>query len=310
MSGVDALLFCGDRGASRPIRGESKAFLPVAGKPLFAHALGAMEKVDRIRRIFVIGDKGRLDQALAARSGAPSKPIVTLEQWDSLLSNAWNGFLATLDGYEPDAGREDPEITNRVIFAVGCDSPLISTGEIDEFFDGADMGEYDYVVGLTPKETLDKFAPQASGAPGITMAYFHFREGLYRINNMHMARPFAFANREAVQKLYNSRYQKKLGNVMRLTRDLWTVRPIRPKIWLYFLLQLSMSLSRIGLGTLADRVRRHVSIDTVTVAIGEILGNRVGYAVTTRGGAALDIDNEKDYIAMERMFDVWKAMQT
>ena len=39
---VQAVLLAGDRGASRVVRGRSKAFLEVAGKPMLVHVLEAL----------------------------------------------------------------------------------------------------------------------------------------------------------------------------------------------------------------------------------------------------------------------------
>lgn len=305
---MDALLFCGDGGASRPVRGENKAFLDIEGSPVFIHVLRALEKVSRIRRIFIIGDKDRLDNFLSEKERERVKPVITLRQWGGLASNAWNGFLATLDDYSPGDEKKRPELNDRTVFAVAGDAPLVSPEEIDEFLDSADMEKFDYVVGLTPEETMRRYYPTV-GKPGIKMAYFHLREGLFRVNNMHMARPFAFANREAIQKMYDTRYQKKIMNVLRLSRDLWRFKPVRSRIWIYFLMQASMTLSRLGFKGFSEMTRRRVGIEDVMEAIGQILGLRAGYAVTRRGGAALDIDNETDYSTMKRMFAEWKAAQ-
>lgn len=302
---VDALLFCGDSGASRPIEGKSKAYLPIEGLPLFIHVLRALSGVERIGRVFIIGDKRRLDADLSI-AGPIEKPVVTLEQGANLLENAWRGFLASLDGYTPGAERERPDFKNRVIFALGADCPLITTAEIDEFFDRADMSRYDYVAGLTPKDALERYRPRG-GRPGIKMAYFHVREGLFRISNMHMARPFAFAVTEPVQMIYNLRYQKKARNVLRLVVGFLALNAGWSKLRLYLLMQAAMFSRNIGLPGLADRIRRRVPIGGVMEAVGDVLGLRAGFAVTERGGAALDIDNEKDYIAMKRMFAEWKA---
>ncbi|MGK7344522.1 MAG: NTP transferase domain-containing protein [Candidatus Nitrospinota bacterium M3_3B_026] len=302
---VDALLFCGDAGASRAIEGKSKAYLAIDGVPLFVYVLRALDGVERIRRVFMVGDKRRLDADLSI-AGPIEKPVVTIEQGAGLLENAWKGFLASLDGYTPGAERENQDFKNRVIFALGADSPLITAAEIGEFFDRADMSRYDYVAGLTPKEALDRFRPRG-GRPGIKMAYFHVREGLFRINNMHMARPFAFAVTAPVQMIYNHRYQKKIRNIIRLFMGFLAPNAGWSKLRLYLLMQAAMFSRNIGLPGLADRIRRRVPIDEVMEAVGDVLGLRAGYAVTKQGGAALDIDNEKDYIAMKRMFAEWKT---
>ncbi len=306
---VDALLLCGDKGSSRPVMGESKAFLFLHGKPLFIHTLDALEDVGRIRRVFIVGDKRKLDRLLSEynRRGY-RKPVVTLEQWNNLLSNAWNGFLATLDGYKPGDEDRDPQIRNRVIFILPGDSPIVSPEEIDDFFDKADMKSFDYVAGMTPREVMSRYYP-SGGNPGIKMAYIYLKEGAFRINNLHMARPFACGNRMAIQQMYNSRYQKDIRNIIRLTMNMWTHHVKMQSLMLYIIMQLSMFFSFVGLERVGDMTRRHTSIKSVTESIGRILGLRFGCAITTRGGAALDIDNEKDYETMKQMFTTWRKAQ-
>jgi len=77
---VDTLLMCGDKGASKSVGGESKPYLYLHGIPLFIHVLKALGRIGRINRIFIIGDKQRIDHLLLAHARAItiSKPVITL----------------------------------------------------------------------------------------------------------------------------------------------------------------------------------------------------------------------------------------
>ncbi|MBI5815838.1 MAG: nucleotidyltransferase family protein [Nitrospinae bacterium] len=302
---MDAILLCGDRGASRHVKGVNKALLPVKGAPLFTHVLRALEGAARIERVFIVGDKKKLDSALV-ESGGSSKPVVTMDQWENLAANIWNGFLATLDGYTLGAERKRPELAGRMVFCVPGDSPLITPAEINEFLDRADMDRHDYMIGLTPEKALDRYLP-ARGKPGIRMTCFNVREGRFRINNMHIARPFAFQNRGAIQKMYNVRYQKNLRNIARMLKDLWAIRGVRPRLWIYIVMQVSMMLSLAGFSGLAAKASSLVSMDDVAGGVGAILGLRAGLVVTGHGGSAVDIDNDHDYDVMQAMYDEWTA---
>jgi len=307
---VDTLLMCGDKGASRPVQAESKPYLYLHGAPLFIHVLKTLARIERINRIFIIGDKERLDHLLSihASSFSISKPVTTLDQWESLLSNVWNGFVSTLDRYEPGDEEENRDIQSKVVFILPGDSPLVSAGEINEFFDQADMAKFDHVTGLTGKDVMEKYYP-AKGKPGIKMAYFHFREGDYRINNLHMARPCACRNRQAIQQAYNSRYQKDMKNIIKLTKDMWAHHVKLQSLSIYFMMQLSMFLTFIGLSWLNAISRRYTPLAAVSAAVSRILGMRFGFAFTNRGGAALDVDNERDYEAVKARYFEWKQMQ-
>jgi hypothetical protein len=305
---------CGDRGASRLVDGDSKTYLYLHGKPLFIHALEALGQISRVKRVFIIGDKKRLDYLLEkhASSLSSSKLVTTLDQWDSLLSNAWNGFLATIDNYEPgdeDAGEKKVEIQNKAVFLLPGDSPIVSADEINDFFDKVDLTKYDHVTGLTSKDVMKRYYPTKT-KPGIKMAYLHFREGDYRINNLHVARPCAYQNSQAIQQAYNSRYQKDIKSIINLTRDMWVHHVKLESLVIYFLMQVSMFLRFIKLEKLNVITRRFTPLDAVAAAGSRMLGTRFGFAFTNRGGAALDIDNESDYEAMKLRYFEWKQMQT
>lgn len=303
--GVDAVLMCGEGTASQPVLGDSKIYLPVNGRPIFLYVLDALMLASRVRCIFVVGDKPRLEAAIRA-DGVRSKPVTVIAQGRNLLENVWRGFIATLDGYTEGAEKDNPDFAGRVILGLPGDSPLITPEEIDYFIGEADMTKFDYAVGLTPAVSLARFQPSA-GRPGIRMTSLHLREGLFRISNLHLARPFAFKNRSAAQKMYETRYQRKLSNVLLFARHLWATPGLRSHIWLYLALQACLTLSRMGLAGFADILRKLIPADKVTAALSRITGARAGVVITTHGGAALDIDNESDYRAMTQMFDRWRA---
>lgn len=494
---VDAVLMCGEGAASRPVLGESKVFLPVNGKPIFIYVLDALLRASRVRRVFIVGNRQRIESSIQATGQTFSKPVNVVAQGDNLLDNVWRGFIATLDGYgerfpakplretrvpvpgstfdrlgikqgnvfadytalynkhpeyfpggaedvkahvervmqapeyilpgmtknhrllvrvngenkavaieiklkggkyrieralnlttaqlkwkirkanqqggrlssglaSPDKGshlqalpqshdlgsvnppssdlnihpsaeenkyfslkegkghadtpefkrwfgaeeaqKDNPDFNSRVILALAGDSPLVTPGEIDDFIAGADMGKYDYVVGLTPSASLARFRP-SGGNPGIHMSSFHLREGLFRISNLHLARPFAFKNRDVVLKMYDLRYQRKFSNVLRFARSLLATPGWRSHIWLYLAMQVCLTLSRMGLAGVADILRRLIPADKAIYAISQITGARANIVITTHGGAALDIDNESDYRAMTQMFGQWRSQQ-
>jgi CTP:molybdopterin cytidylyltransferase MocA len=308
LGSVDAVLMCGEGTASRPVLGENKIYLPVNGRPIFLYVLAALMLASRVRRIFVVGNKPRLEAAIGAGGQSCSKPVTVIAQGRNLLENVWRGFIATLDGYAEGAEKDNRDFAGRVILGLPGDSPLITPEEIDDFIGEADMTKFDYAVGLTPASSLARFQP-SGGRPGIRMTSLHLREGLFRISNLHLARPFAFKDREAVLRIYETRYQRKLSNVLLFARHLWAEPGLRSRIWLYLALQACLALSRMGLAGSANILRRLIPADKLVGAISQITGARAGVVITTHGGGALDIDNESDYRAMTQMFDRWRAPQ-
>lgn len=311
LASVDALLLCGEGAASHPVLGDNKVYLPVNGRPLFLYVLESLLKASRVRRIFIIGQRRRIESAIetfGTTISSVSKQMIVVAQGRNLLENVWEGFISTLDGYTQGAEKNNPDFAGRVILALAGDSPLVTPDEIDEFIAGADMSKSDYVVGITPSSSLARFRP-CEGRPGIQMSSIHLREGLFRISNLHLARPFAFKNRDVAQKLYELRYQRNIANVVGFLRQLWGAPGWRGHIGLYLRLQACLTLSRIGFGGVADRLRRLIPSERALGAISQITGARAGVVVTRQGGAALDIDNESDYRAMTEMFGQWRATQ-
>jgi molybdopterin-guanine dinucleotide biosynthesis protein A len=304
--GIDAIVLCGEGRASRAVFGRSKALLDVGGRPVFHRVVTALADAGRVSRLFLVGDKVALENALE-RYGYPEKPVRVVEQKKNIAENIWSTFLETLDGYTLGAERENLAVYGKMCLFVGGDCPLLTAAEIDQFLDGADMNRYDYITGLTEAADLKKFAP-SGGKPGVVMAPFHVAEGLFRINNLHLGRPFAFRNRGAIQRLYNVRYQKNPMNALRLLRDLWGVRSVRSRVWLIAYMQLAMTARNCGFPDLSDRIRKRASMAGILVGAGDVLGLKVGVSITTCGGAAIDIDNEEDYRTIRERYDEWMTM--
>jgi GTP:adenosylcobinamide-phosphate guanylyltransferase len=303
---VQAVLLAGDRGASRAVRGESKAFIEVAGKPMVVHVLEALLHTPEVSEVYLVGDPLRLEGALAEHgclllAAARSRPVHIVPQRETLYQNVWHTFLRTLPEGQP---RED-----HPILVVPSDIPLAVPEEISGFVQESMRMDADYVVGVTPDFALERFAPR-EGEPGISMAYFNLAEGRFRQNNLHLVRPLRFGNRHYVQDMYEHRYQKEFGNMVRLGlrimrreyRHLWV-------LFLYALLHLAGVLDRRGHPRLSRWVRARLPLARVERAMSGVLKTRFRIATTLLGGAAADVDNEVDLEAAEKMFHRWKEMQ-
>jgi GTP:adenosylcobinamide-phosphate guanylyltransferase len=303
---VQAVLLAGDRGASRAVRGESKAFLEIAGKPMFVHVLEALLHTDEVSEIYLVGDALRLERVLAEHgclllAAARSRPIHVVPQRATLYDNVWHTFLRTL----PEGERRD----DHPILVVPSDVPLVVPEELSAFVRESLALEADYVVGLSPDVAIDRFAPR-DDQPGVQMAYFNLAEGRFRQNNLHFVRPLRFENRHYIQDMYESRYQKEFGNMIRLA-----LRIIRREfrnmgvLFVYALLHLAGVLDRHGYGRAAGAVRARIRLGRIEEGLSRLLRTRFRVAVTGLGGAAVDIDNEADLETADKMFHRWKALQ-
>jgi GTP:adenosylcobinamide-phosphate guanylyltransferase len=303
---IQAVLVAGDKGASRAIAGCSKAFVPLAGKPMVIHVLETLLRTPELSEVYVVGEVRQLEEAIAAAgcadlAAAAGCPIHVVPQRNSLFENVWETFLLMLRPGEPD--------TRRPILVVPADIPLTLPEEISDFIKKSLASGADYALGLSPDVALSAFAPR-DGVDGITMAYFNLAEGRFRQSNLTVVRPLRIGNRRYIQDVYENRYQKELGSGLRLAwrilsrefRNLWV-------LFFFLLLHIGGVLDRRGYKRAADLLSSWVSLQAVERGMGAMLRTKLRFIVTEFGGAAIDIDNEADLAVAEKMLDRWKEMQ-
>ena len=304
---MQAILLAGDRGYSKAVRGRSKAFLDVAGKPMLVHVLEALLHTPEVSEVFVVGDAARVEKAVSSYgclqlAAVRGRPVHIVPQRNTLYENIWHTFLRTLPG-----GHEDPD---HPVLVVPADIPLVVPEELSDFTRQALATGLDYVVGLTPHEVLQRYEPGDDG-DGVVMASFNVAEGRYRQNNLHLVRPLRMGNRHYIQDMYENRYQKELGSTIRLAGRV--VRKEFRNLWVlsyYVLMHLAGLFDRHGFERAANVVRRRVGLRGVERGIGALLQTRFTTVVTGLGGAALDVDNADDLEVVGKNLERWKAYQT
>lgn len=316
----DAVVLAGDRKASRKVKGKNKSLLVIENRAVICYVVRALAGSRNIRDIYVVGPKERLETALAAGLvGASAGKIVVLEQWDNLFENLWNGFLSTIPGHKPSTDPESYRGTphwGKAILVLSGDIPLLTPHEVDEMIEKADLAHYDYLPGITSSDSLSYYYPQRrrkgrKKKRGIKHAYFHFAEGLFRQNNLHIGRPFALANKGYIEKMYEFRHQREWNDIVKLAFEILRTEKGSWKSLYYFtVLQLCMLLSGAGFPSLSDRLRRLVSLHRqVEPTVGKVLGTRMKTVETTFGGAALDIDSDYEFETIKANFAEWIAYQ-
>ncbi len=303
---LQAVLLAGDRGAARAVRGSSKAFLDVAGKPMVVHVAEALLHTPEVSEVFVVGNAIRLEKVLeqygcTQLAAVRSRPLHVVPQRSSLYENIWHTFLRTLP---EGSARED-----HAILVVPADIPLVIPEELSSFIRQSLALDTDYAFGITPDTALAHYRPR-DGSPGIEMACFNVREGRYRQNNLHVVRPLRMGNRHYIQDMYESRFQKQLGSMLRLG---WRIiRNEYRNLWVllyYALMHVAGVLDRRGFVRLADRLRQYIPLATVERGIGALLRTRFTTVVTGLGGAAVDVDNDADLEVVDKMLGRWQEMQ-
>ena len=311
---LDVIITAGDRHASRPVLGENKAFLPIAGLPVLHYVLSAVERARCTARIFVVGNKARLEQLLSVPN-TPFRgtcPVVVIEQGETLYDNVWTTFLHTLPEYTPGADWRpftDTAAVDKAVLVMPGDMPLATPFEIDEFVEGCDLTRYDYCLGLTSATTLRAYCPQQH-CVGMQLAYFTLRDLQVRQNNLHLVKPFRLGNRDYIQRMYSLRYQREWHNIMKLCLELCCTQEVSPRlIWAFLCLHIARLVNRYGWQRAFLFRPFFIDLSLVASLLSQLLRTRFTTIMTHYGGCALDVDNAEHYAAICTNFDRWREHQ-
>ena len=303
----DAILVAGENEDSHNVCNQYKALLKLNDRYCIQYVIEALQKTASIRDIYIVGPKKKLMTALidAQIDFTQPKKIHILEQKSNLLGNVWYAYLKSLP---PLDGIEDAEIAalvNKAVLVVPCDSPLITTHEVEHFIANCDLNRHDYILGLTPEKSMQYFYPSGS-RPGIKMAYMHMKEKNYRINNLHMVRPAKVEHRIHINKMYEYRYQKQILNVILLIIYLLRFQKLK-SFKLLLGLQFSLLSAKLDLPWFTAIFKRWVPRKELETAISHLLNTRFASQEILLPGAALDVDNDESYETLKSQFDRWRS---
>jgi molybdopterin-guanine dinucleotide biosynthesis protein A len=303
----DAILVAGESKDSHKVSNHYKALLKLNDRYCIQYVIEALQKASTIGDIYIVGPKKKLISALRNTEIDFNEPkkIHILEQRANLLENVWYAFLKSLP---PLTGRKDSEIAafvNKAVLIVPCDSPLITTHEVEHFIANCDLDRHDYILGLTPEKSMQYFYPTGH-RPGIKMAYLHMKEKNYRINNLHMVRPARVEQRIHINKMYEYRYQKQIFNMILLAIYLLRFQKLR-NFRLLLGLQLSLLSAKFDLPWFTAIFKRWVPRKDLEKAISHILDTRFASQEIHLPGAALDIDNDESYETLKSEFERWRS---
>jgi len=310
---IPAVVTAGDRRAAKPVHGESKLYLELGGLPLVAHVVRTLQRVPEISEVWLVGNAERLRPVFDRPEVHAQlvKPLHIVPQFRNLYENAWQTYRRLLPGAGPE-GR-DPEseadLDQRVLYLPG-DLPFATPQEISDFIRRGVANGCVYSVGLANEESLEAFYPTEGGDPGIRMAYFNFREGRIRQNNLHLVQPARLGNRVYIEKMYEARHQRELWDIVKLAWELlWMEQGGFTVLYYYALMHLSGFADRRGLRRLADVIRRWIPTARIEKGCGLLLAGSFRMEICDAGGCAVDIDQDSDYdIARQRYAD-WKKAQ-
>ena len=309
MAVYNAILLVGDRRGAKKVFGKNKALLEIREIPSFIRVLAALQNVESIGEIRIVGPSEKIHSLLKKHSKAcqGSKTVKVVPQKDNVIDNVWTAFIDTLPGYR--AGMEiSPEQKEMAVLIVAGDIPMLVPDEINEFISNCDLSRFDYYVGVVSEKTLSHFAPGKRGK-GLKLAVLPFKENKYRVNNLHLVKPFKIANRFRLQDMYELRYQQKLRNIFTMFIRLIRLKGIKDAAFFYLLILSTLFFSKIGFREVSVKISSFLTLTKVTGIVDRILGTRMSVAETTYGGAALDIDNKTDFNIINEKFEDWMEYQ-
>jgi hypothetical protein len=309
---IPAVLAAGDRGAARPIYGESKAYLEIDHRPLVAHVVSMLQRVPEVSEVWVVGDAERLQEALGREDLRRElrKPLHVAAQRGNLYENVWHAYRLLLPGAGSEGRDPGPSDLDRRVLYLSADIPFATPEEVSAFVRRGIALDCDYALGLVTEESMEGFYPTPA-RPGIRMAYFNLREGRFRQSNLHLVRPARIKNRLYIEEMYRQRHQRELGPILRLAWRLLTSERGGLALVLYYCLMHAAGLAnRHGLRRTADLVRRWIPTPRIEQGVSRLLGARFHLVVTEVGGCAVDVDNEHDFeVARERYAEWTKAQR-
>ena len=309
MAVYNAILLVGDRRGAKKVFGKNKALLEIREIPSFIRVLAALQNVESIGEIRIVGPSEKIHSLLKKHSKVCQGPktVKVVPQKDNIIDNVWTAFLDTLPGYR--AGMEiSPEQKEMAVLIVAGDIPMLVPDEINEFISNCDLSRFDYYVGVVSEKTLSHFAPGKRGK-GLKLAVLPFKENKYRVNNLHLVKPFKIANRFRLQDMYELRYQQKLRNIFTMFIRLIRLKGIKDAAFFYLLILSTLFFSKIGFREVSVKISSFLTLTKVTGIVDRILGTRMSVAETTYGGAALDIDNKTDFNIINEKFEEWMECQ-
>jgi len=303
----DAILVAGENEDSHNVCNQYKALLKLNDRYCIQYVIEALQEASSIQNIYIVGQKQKLILALkdAGIDFTHPKKIHILEQKSNLLGNIWYAYLESLPSVDGLNDAEMMALVNKAVLVVPCDSPLITTHEVEHFIANCDLKHHDYILGLTPEKSMQYFYPTDS-RPGIKMAYLHMREKNYRINNLHMVRPAKVEHRIHINKMYEYRYQKQILNMILLVVYLLRFQKLK-NFKLLLGLQFSLLSAKLDLPWFTAIFKRWVPRKGLEKAISQILNTRFTSQEILFPGATLDVDNDESYKTLKSEFERWRS---
>lgn len=306
-SPVNAIVLAGEGKDSRTILGKSKLHLTINEEPLIAKIVRALLEVEMVERIVVVGPSAAIQEILYSHlpQGEITKPLDIVEQRDNIYENCEAAISNCVPEFASNSDEVLPENQHCEFLLLPVDIPFVTAAELDEFLNNCAKLDLDYAVGMTEESALKKFYPNPQ-QPGIAPNYLHLREGNFRLNNLHLIKPFQVRNRQFIAKMYTRRHQSNLLNIVKTLYDfLITERMGVGPVFFFVYLELLVLMKHVGFDGILNAGRKWAPAQRVADYTSKLLQAKVAIVETRIGGCATDIDSDADYEAVCSRYDEW-----
>lgn len=164
-------------------QGQTKALIPIAGKPMVAHVVDALAASRYVQHIVVVAlDPSAQVQFLA--------PVEYVPDAGGLLANAEAGIQCAQTHY-PDSD---------AILLSSSDVPTITPSIVDTFLEECFRTDHDLYYSIVERSVME------TRFPGAGRSYVHLRDGDFSGGDLMLIRPsLAFSQRELWQSLARAR---------------------------------------------------------------------------------------------------------
>ncbi|QVW26079.1 NTP transferase domain-containing protein [Pseudomonas hormoni] len=252
-----ALVLAADRGPADPVAAMAgtgcKALAPVAGVPMVRRVIEALETCDRIDRIVLVG---------------PARNLLAQDaSMTQLLDTARVSWLEPASSPSASAARAlVRQPADRPVLVTTADHALLCREMVDYFLQQATAGSHDFVVAVTPLDTvLARF-------PGTRRTSIRLRGGPYCGSNL-----FAFMTEDA----------RRLASFwQRLEQD--RKHPGR------------VIAGALGLQGVLRYLLGRLTLEQALQQLSGRLGVSIGAVIMPFAEAAIDVDSPLDYQMVER----------
>jgi CTP:molybdopterin cytidylyltransferase MocA len=252
-----ALVLAADRGAADPVAAEAgtscKALAPVAGIPMVRRVVEALQESERIDRIVLVGPARHLLAQEASMTQVLDSSRVSWLKAGSSPSTSAAQALAR-------------QPADRPVLVTTADHALLCREMVDYFLQQATSGGHDFVVAVTPLDTV------LAAFPGTRRTGIRLRGGPYCGSNL-----FAFMTEDA----------RRLASFwQRVEQDRKNPRRV--------------VAGALGLGAIVRYLLGRLTLEQALQQLSRKLGVKIGAVIMPFAEAAIDVDSPLDYQMVER----------